>query len=162
MSIGELAERTGVVASTLRFWDAEGLLKPVGRTPAGYRRYDSESQARVGFIRRAQALGLSLVEVTELLAAADGEGQNSARGHLRHVVAHKLDEARRQVDQLEAFVGQLERVWYRLEDEGNRCDCRHLGDCACMPPSIDGTDQSRLRAELGAVAGCECGCGQVS
>lgn len=158
MSIGQLAEATGVAPSALRFWESQGLVAPVGRSTAGYRRYDSEALARIGFIRRAQALGLSLAEVSELIAAADGDGGQSVRARLRHLVAHKLDETRRQVAELDQFAAQLERVWYRLQDDGRTCQCRHLGSCDCLPPPVDDDGRRRLGAELGAVAVCACGC----
>ncbi|MGH9076500.1 MAG: MerR family transcriptional regulator [Acidimicrobiales bacterium] len=162
ISIGDLASLAGVTTSALRFWEAEGLLPPVARTPSGYRRYDAEAQARVGFIRRAQALGLSLEEVGQLLRAADGEGGAPAWDQLRHLVAHKLDEARRQAGELDAFIGQLERVWQRLGNDDARCGCRHLGDCDCMDPALDRSAKVRLRAELRAAATCACGCAAMA
>ena len=157
VSIGELARQAGVATSALRFWEAEGLLEPTMRTASGYRRYDGEAVARVGFIGRAQALGLSLTEVAELLDAADGDGGASVKERLRHLVAHKLDETRRRVAELEGFAGQLERIWGRLQDEGG-CGCHHLGECACLPPTLDTGGRRRLRTEVRLISSCTCGC----
>lgn len=157
LSIGLLARECGLAPSALRFWEAEGLITPVGRTPAGYRRYDNESAARVRFILRAQALGLSLEEVRQLLAAADGGGGVAMRERLRHLVAHKLADTRAQIDELEGFGAQLERVWVRL-GEDDACGCRHLGDCTCMMPSPASPERRRLVAALESVSSGDCGC----
>ncbi|MHB1533332.1 MAG: MerR family transcriptional regulator [Acidimicrobiales bacterium] len=135
MTIGELAARAGVSTSALRFWEAEGLVAAPERTPSGYRRYDEESLARVRFILRGQALGLSLAEIARLLAAADAGDGASVQEQLRDQVAGHLDGARRQVAELEGFVGQLERVYLRL-GPGAGCGCTHLGDCECLPPKV--------------------------
>lgn len=59
-TIGQVAERTGFSASTLRYYEQHGVLEPVGRTDAGYRLYDHTSLGRLGFISRAKQLGCTL------------------------------------------------------------------------------------------------------
>jgi len=65
--IGAVAERTGLARSTLRYYESIGLLKPAGRTPAGYRIYLEGAIAELRFVRRAQALGFSLDDIADLL-----------------------------------------------------------------------------------------------
>lgn len=72
MSIGDLAGRTGVSDSTIRYYEREGLLKPEGRTPANYRYYGGAALERLRFIRAAQASGLSLEDIRLLLSLRDG------------------------------------------------------------------------------------------
>ncbi|SRR6266496_11540 len=64
--ISQLAERSGVPASTLRFYEQARLL-PAGRTPSGYRIYDDSALERLRFIASAKHLGLGLEEIRELL-----------------------------------------------------------------------------------------------
>ncbi len=66
LSIGELAGRAGVAQSALRFYEANGLIASV-RTAAGHRRYRSEVMRRVGFIKVAQRVGLTLGEIKAAL-----------------------------------------------------------------------------------------------
>ncbi|CCW14878.1 MerR-family transcriptional regulator [Rhodococcus aetherivorans] len=66
MRISQLARRTGVPATTLRFYEDAGLLH-AERTPAGYRLYDQEAVDRLAFIATAKHLGLTLEEIAELL-----------------------------------------------------------------------------------------------
>jgi MerR family transcriptional regulator, redox-sensitive transcriptional activator SoxR len=67
LSIGEVAERTGVAPSALRFYEAEGFLTST-RTEGGQRRFHREVLRRVAFIRAAQRVGLSLDEIREALS----------------------------------------------------------------------------------------------
>lgn len=62
LSIGELAERAGVAASALRYYESEGLIASE-RSPGGQRRYARETLRRVAFIRVAQTVGLSLEDI---------------------------------------------------------------------------------------------------
>ena len=60
MSIGELATLTGVPVKTIRYYSELGLVPEAGRTPAGYRRYDAASLARLELVRALRDLGLDL------------------------------------------------------------------------------------------------------
>ena len=59
MTISEVAKRSGVAASALRFYEAEGLIH-AERTDGGQRRYPRDVLRRVSFIRPAQPVGLTL------------------------------------------------------------------------------------------------------
>lgn len=67
ITIGELANRTGLRTSALRYYEEEQLLQPAGRTAAGYRLYDESAEQTVRFIQRAQRLGFSLADIQVLL-----------------------------------------------------------------------------------------------
>ncbi|MFN8023564.1 MAG: redox-sensitive transcriptional activator SoxR [Acidimicrobiales bacterium] len=66
LTIGEVAERTGVTTPTLRYYEAEGLVSSV-RTPGNQRRFERDVLRRVSFIRIAQQVGLGLDEIREHL-----------------------------------------------------------------------------------------------
>ncbi|MFF4951550.1 MerR family transcriptional regulator [Streptomyces chattanoogensis] len=71
MRIGELAERVGVSARSLRYYEQRGLLHS-RRDANGYRRYDADSVEKVGRIRELLALGLGTDDIRELLPCAQG------------------------------------------------------------------------------------------
>lgn len=71
MLIGEVAQRSGVPAKTLRYYEDIGLLRPPGRSPSGYREYGDEVIDRLAFIKSSQALGLSLGEIRSIIAMRD-------------------------------------------------------------------------------------------
>jgi len=91
MGIGTLAKRAGVRIDTVRYYERSGLLKPRGRLASGYRQYTELELARLGFIRRAQALGFSLHEASDLLALSAqrdvGRVRRSAQAKLADVQA---------------------------------------------------------------------------
>ena len=68
MRIGEVAERVGVNPKTIRYYERIGLLPDPARLPSGYRDYNDDDVDRLGFIRTAQRLGLTLAEISEILA----------------------------------------------------------------------------------------------
>ncbi|MBE3024776.1 MerR family transcriptional regulator [Janthinobacterium sp. BJB1] len=67
MKIGELAKRSGLAASTIRFYEAKGLLKAVDRQSNGYRDYPLEAVAVLSIISDAQQAGFSLDEIKQVL-----------------------------------------------------------------------------------------------
>jgi DNA-binding transcriptional MerR regulator len=68
LSIGELAERTGVAVTALRFYDQLGLVRPRTRT-SGQRRYAEAAVQAVGVVLFLRDVGFSLAEINELIAA---------------------------------------------------------------------------------------------
>ena len=102
---GQAAAELGVGVQTLHYYEREGLIPSPPRSAAGYRLFPPDLMERLRFIRRAQALGLSLTEVRETLdLAAIGE---SPCGRVQAALAHKLTEVDRRLEQLEVFRDQL-------------------------------------------------------
>jgi DNA-binding transcriptional MerR regulator len=71
MRIGDLAAMSGLSTKTIRFYEQAGLLPPPPRTSSGYRDYPPQATRRLGFVRHAQAAGLSLAEIRGVLALRD-------------------------------------------------------------------------------------------
>lgn len=68
LTIGKVAAQAHVSIDTVRYYEKEGLLAPVGRSGNGYRFYDDQAVRRLHFIKHAQHCGLSLWDIRELLA----------------------------------------------------------------------------------------------
>ena len=88
MKIGEFAQRAGVGIDTVRYYERQGLLPAPSRQASGYRRYEPTDIARLRFVRRAKALGFTLVEIRELLALS-GRRENDMAG-LKNAAVEKL------------------------------------------------------------------------
>ena len=67
LTIGQLAKLVGLRTSALRYYEEQGLLEPLERTPAGYRLYAPATEQTLRFIQRAQRLGFSLSDIRTLL-----------------------------------------------------------------------------------------------
>jgi Hg(II)-responsive transcriptional regulator len=113
LNIGALAALSGGGRQTIRFYERRGLIPNPPRSPAGYRRYPEATVARIRFIRRAQELGFTLAEITELLSLRVDEVsaceavQAKAREKLL-TVEEKIIDLRRIGDALERLVNQCE------------------------------------------------------
>jgi DNA-binding transcriptional MerR regulator len=154
LRIGELGARLGLSTPTLRYYESVGLLGEPERSPSGYRLYDEDDEERVRFILRAKALDLSLDEIRSLLQLWRGGGCGDTRTSLRHLVAHKIQEARTRASEAEAFAAQLTHVYARLGEEMTPGAER----CGCIP-ELPAAGEVDLDAELARIQGSLCGCG---
>jgi len=136
MTIGELARRANVNPRTLRYYERIGVLTPATRTPAGYRLYTEQDASRLAFIRRAQALGLSLAEIADIIAVRDA-GIAPCR-HVRAVAQAKVAVLDAHIAELQALRGELTRLTERAGAVEDRC---LGGSSICL--AVEGT-----RAEI--------------
>src|ERR1700759_3802696 len=97
MRIGELAERSGLTASRIRFYEASGLISAVQRTANGYRDYPPEVASTLAIIDSAQRAGFSLDQIRHLLPVNKGTWNH---GEL-------VDTLRRKVADIEAMQKRL-------------------------------------------------------
>jgi DNA-binding transcriptional MerR regulator len=124
MRIGELAALAGVTPDTIRYYEREGLLPPAPRTASGYREYGPEALDDLRFIRKAQALGLRLADVREVLEISSG-GRPPCE-HVRATVSTRLAEVERRLRELRALRATLRETLERLDrvpppEAGCRC-----------------------------------------
>jgi DNA-binding transcriptional MerR regulator len=152
LRITELARHTGLSSATLRYYEDEGLLRPVGRTEAGYRVYGDDALQRIGFIQRAKALGLTLREIHQLTSQPADVGAEHA--HLRHALVHKLADTERRIAELETLRSELPDQLARL---GAAPTCGHVGDCGCWLPTREEVIQMADQAATDGGCTC-CGC----
>ncbi|MBS3941345.1 MAG: heavy metal-responsive transcriptional regulator [Actinobacteria bacterium] len=129
MLIGELATRTGVSTKTLRFYETDGLLPEPDRTPAGYRDYPHPAVDRVAFIRQAQAAGLTLAQIREILTIRDG-GQPPC-DHVADLVDQRIGQLDRRLAELEHTRTELLALRGRLATL-DPADCRD-DVCVAIP-----------------------------
>jgi MerR family redox-sensitive transcriptional activator SoxR len=120
LSIGEVAERSGLAASAVRFYEKAGLVHAV-RTPGNQRLFRRDVLRRLAFIRIAQRVGLSLEEIVEALSALPGDKAPNAREwqQLTRGWRKRIDE---RIEILEALRGGLTSCI--------GCGCLSLRTCA--------------------------------
>lgn len=121
MRISELSARTGVPASTLRFYESEGLL-PADRAENGYRVYGEVAVDRLAFIAQAKHLDLPLPAVRELVTAWESEPCHSVRAKYRPMLLDRAAQVDERVVALEALRTTLATAVERLDALPNRDD----------------------------------------
>ncbi|MCL9983315.1 MAG: redox-sensitive transcriptional activator SoxR [Erythrobacter sp.] len=124
LSIGEIARRTGLSVSAIRFYEEQGLIEPV-RSGGNQRRFLRSDIRRLSFILIAQKLGLALGEIKAQLAtlpqgrtpnARDWEAISRA---IRATLDSRIEELTRTRDRLDGCIG---------------CGCLSLENCAIWNP----------------------------
>ena len=108
MLIGELADKTGVAAGTIRFYEQAQVLTPPARSAAGYRVYAERALAELAFVKRAQRFGFSLDEIREILSLGRS-GRLSCNRVTALCEAH-LTEIDRRMQELQEFRKQLQQA----------------------------------------------------
>jgi DNA-binding transcriptional MerR regulator len=179
LTIGRLAQATGVPAKTIRYYEQVGVLPVPRRSAAGYRQYFRHDVHRLLFIRRARALGLSLASITALTAELDGGSCAGMRPRLTHLVTEHLHTVRQQIAEFQLLERQLTQVLRRLltappSPHADGCHC--LGDVApaalelhpLSPPLTFGGNDMKTSQTLESLTvlstttqgpcGCGCGC----
>ena len=141
LTIGQLARRSGVAASAIRFYEARGLV-PALRNASGHRRFHRASLRRIAFVVFAQKLGLTLDEIREELdrlptdRVPTGADWSALSG--------------RWVRRIDARIEELERLRHSL-GECIACGCLSLETCALVNPgdraAAGGAGPRRWRGE---------------
>lgn len=130
LRVSELAARSGVPGSTVRYYEQEGLL-PARRSPAGYRLYDEVDVDRLAFIGTAKSLGLPLPEIRRLLEPWQHGTCSDVQHELVPLVERRIAETRDRIRELAAFADRLARAHAQLEaiERDGPCDpsCVFLG-----------------------------------
>lgn len=125
--IGELATRVGVAPPTIRYYESIGLLKPPARTTGGYRRYPERTIEDLVFIRKAQALGFSLDEVSEIVTLTRSGKTPCARVLSlteKHLAA--LDERIARMQQFRASLAAELARWRKLPPQSAGSPCQMI------------------------------------
>lgn len=117
LTIGEVARRAGIAATTLRYYEQIGLIAPPARR-GGQRRYDGSVLARLEVIRLCKSAGFALEEI-QLLFADDLPGRPASRA---------LAEAK--LSEIDAQMASLARAREVIE-WGMRCTCPSIDACTC-------------------------------
>lgn len=123
MRISEVVRRSGVRATTLRFYESEGLIS-AERQPNGYRDYDGSVLERLTFISGAKQLDLSLPEIAEMLAVVEADNCTSVRDALRPKLADRLREVDDRLKALHHLRNSLTHAHDRVvacPDSADRC-----------------------------------------
>lgn len=122
--IGAIAKASGIPIKTIRYYDELGLLKTCGRTEGGYRLFNSDVLTRLNFIKRAQGLGLNLLEIKEFLEVHD-QGDLPC-DHIKVKLEEKLEVIEQQIQQLQILKQELQGLlsgWETIPEHPEQTIC---------------------------------------
>jgi MerR family redox-sensitive transcriptional activator SoxR len=119
LSIGEVADRSGMTASRIRYYETRGLLDAPERS-SGKRRYPPRVLRRLAIIEAAQRVGFSLEEIHDLLGSRNGP----AHERLRRLALRKLPE-------IDALIVRATTVQQLLQFCGD-CTCKSIDECRLL------------------------------
>jgi MerR family transcriptional regulator, redox-sensitive transcriptional activator SoxR len=120
LSIGDLAARSGLAVSAIRFYETHGIVAPL-RNAGGHRRYDRADLRRLSFALIAQRLGFSLAQIAATLAGLPHDRAPSRDDWSRIASGFRADITAR-ISALTALSDQL--------DGCIGCGCLSLDKCA--------------------------------
>jgi len=135
LRIGELASRTGFTPKTLRYYEDIGLIRPHGRSESGYRLYDAPCVERLDLVRRAQALGMRLDDIRQILEISD-EGRVPC-GHVMTIVDRELARIASQMKKLRQLRAGLRGLRTRMADQLASGVVSPGQPCPCFRPGAD-------------------------
>lgn len=121
LKIGELAERSAVSRDTIRFYEREGLLPRPRRTATRYRIYGDADIGRVLFVRQAQAIGLTLEDIRELIRIETLRTPDECR-RVAALLRERIEAIDRKLTDLKVFRRRLAESLDRCEHtDGDAC-----------------------------------------
>ena len=121
MKVQELAERSGLTAHTIRFYEKEGLLdrRHVRRDPNHYRNYNEEAIERLGLIKKFQGIGCSIAELKEVLHDKDVHVRTNRE--VIDWIRQKIAEVEGKKEEYDQVLATLHRMLeYRTKPGRNR------------------------------------------
>jgi MerR family transcriptional regulator, copper efflux regulator len=130
MNIGDAAERSGLPAKTIRYYEDIRLLKPA-RGGNGYRDYSDEDVHRLRFLQRARSLGFSVEECRQLLSLYGDRDRSSA--DVRAIAESKVTEIDRKIAELVGMRKTLEHLVHACHGD-ERPDCPIIDELAGAEP----------------------------
>ncbi len=124
MHIGEVAQRAGIPAKTIRYYEDIGLVRPQ-RDASGYRDFHENDLHKLVFLARARALGFSIEDCRKLLGLYEDESRESAQ--VKAMAEEHLQAIDSKIAQLQEMRGTLSHLIEACRGD-HRPDCPILKD----------------------------------
>ena len=126
MNIGDVAERSGLPAKTIRYYEDIDLIKPQ-RADNGYRDYSDGDVHRLRFLQRSRGLGFTIDECRLLLSLYDDKHRASA--DVKAIAVAKIGEIDRKITELNSLKATLSELAACCHGD-DRPDCPIIDDLA--------------------------------
>jgi DNA-binding transcriptional MerR regulator len=132
LQIGDVAGETGLSPDTIRFYERERLLRQAVRSTGGFRLFSKSDVADLAFIRNAQDLGFSLLEIRELMNLKNARYPDCRR--VEKILEQKIASVREKIAALRKLEHELRRTMVRCQanlrtaEKGKADDCPALSE----------------------------------
>ena len=123
MNIGQAADRSGVAAKTIRYYESVGLVEAAARRGNGYRSYGGAEIETLKFVNRARGLGFSVEDCRNLLALYRDRKRASAE-----VKAVALDH----ISSIDLKIAELQGMRATLAELADKCHGDERPDCPIL------------------------------
>lgn len=114
LRIGQVSSQSQLPVKTIRFYEERGLIQAAKRTSGGFRLFEPSVLTRLSFIKRSQALGLSLNDIQDILNIAD-DGERPCK-RVRHKFQDKIVEIENRIEELEKLKTQLRTLMAEADE----------------------------------------------
>lgn len=125
MNIGQAADRSGLSAKMIRYYESIDLIAPAGRSANGYRHYGEADLHRLAFIKRSRDMGFSLEEVGRLLVL--WQDRQRASADVKALAGSHIEALNQKIAELVGLRDTLQDLVDSCHGDG-RPDCPILRD----------------------------------
>ena len=133
LTIGNVARRVGVLPSALRYYEAQGILRPADRRPNGYRIYSEDVVKILSFVKRAQSRALK--EIKPLLNLAV-QGQQPC-SHVKQLARNHLQEIDQKISELQTLRNELRTLLQRKAGRPHQNEVCPIIQRGSVPPPAE-------------------------
>ncbi len=121
LTIGQVAKKAGVNVETIRYYERLGYIPKPPRPRSGYRQYSEETVNRIQFIKRAQKLGFTLKEISELLSLKVDSGNTCA--DVKRRAEAKITDIEEKIHNLQGIKKALAELVAMCSGKGPTGEC---------------------------------------
>jgi len=121
-TIGKVSGLADVNRETLRYYEREGIIDKPQKNDSGYRIYPPETVKQIRFIKRAQQLGFSLKEITELMALQN-DAQNATCHDVKQYAVDKVNTMEQKIEDLKQMRSRLLELIASCDEEKSLDTC---------------------------------------
>lgn len=137
LTIGALAQQSGVHIVTIRYYERVGLMPGPQRGRSGYPLYGVDHVKRLNFVRRGRELGFELEELRDLLQLVDGRSYTCAQVHERAV---------RHTNDIRGRIKDLRKLQRVMENMVSKCSADETPDCPIIEALLEAKPARRRGA----------------
>ncbi len=108
MTIGDVADRSGISAKMIRYYEEIGLIQAASRTESGYRKYEESDVHTLSFIRRARDLGFSIQQIGDLVSL--WQDRERASSDVKTLAVVHIEALKSKIGELQEMLETLEHL----------------------------------------------------